>query len=125
MTDLKNTWTTEEGEAIMDYIIKGDSVEEAKAKVMSKKDEKLSKAMAELYVPNVMKTDRAEAYGKLTDDMVNNRKAMIELFGEDNFTAYNIAGKKNKVEALITGVNKNRNQGFKLKNSKGCYGIEA
>ena len=125
MENLKNTWTAEEGEAIMNYIMNGDSVEVAKAKVMAKKDEKLGKNMAALYVPNVMTTDRAEDYKALSDEMVANRKAMIDLFGEDNFRAYNIAGKKNKIAALITGVNKNRNAGFKLKKSTGCYGIEA
>ena len=57
-------WKTEE---IMNYIIDGDSVDVAKAKLLIRKDLEYGKAMAELYVPNVMTTDRADAYKKLSD----------------------------------------------------------
>jgi len=121
---MKNIWSPEESEAIMENIINGDSLEVAKAKVLINKDETLGKEMADLYVPNVMTTDRAEEYKRISDEFVANRKLMIEIFGEQNLTCYNLSGKKNKLNALVTGVNKSKNASFKLKKSTGCYGIE-
>lgn len=121
---MKNVWTAEEGEMIMEYIMNGDSVEVAKAKMMIKKDAELSKDMADLYVPNVMTTDRAEAYKELSDSFVSNRKSMIEMFGEENFSTFNMTAKKNKINALVFGK-KNPKVGFQSKKSTGCYGIEA
>jgi hypothetical protein len=121
---MKNVWTAQEGEMIAKYIMDGDSVEVAKAKVMIKKDEELGKQMAEIYVPNVMLTDRAEQYKELCDSSMANRKAMIEIFGKTNFSIYNMASKKNKLNALVYGK-RNPKVGFQLKKSTGCFGIEA
>jgi hypothetical protein len=121
MSNLKNTWTAEEGLKITEYIMNGDSVEVAKAKVLIKNDEKIGKELAATWK---VRKENKEKYKTLGEEFAANRANMIDIFGQENFSIYNMASKKNQINALVYGKN-NPKVGFQSKKSTGCYGIEA
>ena len=117
------TFTTEQSEKIMDFIIDGFTKEEAIAKVLIAEGEEITKELNHAYVPNVMATENAKAYVDARNKSDKNIAQIIAIFGESNFLSCKIASKKNKVKALVTGFNKIGLN--KLTKSKGCYGLEA
>ena len=102
-------YTAEQGEKIMTYIMKGMSVEEATAKMYIGEDNAASAKVSATY-----KKD-ANAFAVAMSEFVAVRKEMISVFGAENFTKYNIAAQKNKLNALAFGqyVRPAKNAGWK------------
>ena len=62
-------------------------------------------------------------YGVVVKESVKSTKFIMNKYGMDNFSAYNLAGRKSQLRALLTGYAPQ--VGFQSKNSTGFYGIEA
>jgi hypothetical protein len=74
------------------------------AKKMIKEFDKVSKEMNEMWISNIMTTDRAEPYKELSNKLLNIKLQMIDIFGNKNFSAFNIAAKKHRLNLLVYGT---------------------
>jgi hypothetical protein len=115
--ELKNKVSEEGGMIELTDDMLNSWIKEEEAKELIEKDNEIGKKIAKAYASN------KKEYKRLVNKSIELRMLMIDKYGESNFSAYQTAGRKNQLNALLFG--KAPKVGFQLKKNAGCRGIEA